>query len=160
MRGIHRSPVNSPHKWPVTRKSLNLMTSSCVYLVYIIYVSDDHTALQHNITLTMSAIASQITSPAIVCSTVYSGADQRKHQSSASLAFAWGIHRRPVNSPDKWSVTRKMFQFDDMIMHLFGLLHICFRWPYSIIHECRDHGEFQELSCYRLIKLDTQRCII
>ena len=35
----------------------------------------------------MGAMASQVTSPTIVYSTVYSGADQRKHQSSASLAF-------------------------------------------------------------------------
>ena len=35
----------------------------------------------------MSAIASQITSLTIVYSTVYSGTDQRKHQSSSSLAF-------------------------------------------------------------------------
>ena len=28
VRGIHRSPVNSPHKWPVTRKCFHLMTSS------------------------------------------------------------------------------------------------------------------------------------
>ena len=38
-----------------------------------------------------------------------SDADQRKRQSSASLAFVRGIHRGPVNSPHKWSVTRKMF---------------------------------------------------
>ena len=38
----------------------------------------------------MSAMASQITSLTIVYSTVYSGADQRKHQSSASLAFVLG----------------------------------------------------------------------
>ena len=65
----------------------------------------------------MSTMASQITSITNVYSTVYSGADQRKHQSSASLAFLWGIHRRPVNSPHKWPVTRKMFPFDDVIMH-------------------------------------------
>ena len=41
----------------------------------------------------MGAIASQITSLTIVYSTVYSGADQRKHQSSASLSFMRGIHR-------------------------------------------------------------------
>ena len=41
----------------------------------------------------MGAIAPQITSLTIVYSTVYSDADQRKHQSSASLAFVWGIHR-------------------------------------------------------------------
>ena len=38
----------------------------------------------------MSAIASQITSLMIVYSTVYSDADQRKHQSSAALAFVPG----------------------------------------------------------------------
>ena len=64
----------------------------------------------------MSAIASQITSLTIVYSTVYPSADQSKHQSSASLAFVWGIHRGPVNSPHKWPVTRKMFPFDDIIM--------------------------------------------
>ena len=64
----------------------------------------------------MDMIASQITSLAIVYSTVYSGTDQRKHQSSASLAFVRGIHRGPVNSPHKWPVTRKMFPFDDVIM--------------------------------------------
>ena len=64
----------------------------------------------------MSTITSQITSLAIVYSTVYSGTDQRKHQSSASLAFVWGIHRGPVNSPHKWPATRKMFPFDDDIM--------------------------------------------
>ena len=64
----------------------------------------------------MGAIASQITSLMIVYSTVYSDADQRKHQSSASLAFVWGIHRGPVNSPHKWPVTQKMFPFDDVIM--------------------------------------------
>ena len=57
--------------------------------------------------------ASQITSLTIVYSTVYSGADQETRQSPASLAFVWGIHRWPVNSPHKGPVTRKMFPFDD-----------------------------------------------
>ena len=65
----------------------------------------------------MSAITSQITSLTIVHSTVYSGADQRKYQSSASLAFVQGIHRWPVNTPHKGPVTRKMLPFDDVIMH-------------------------------------------
>ena len=64
----------------------------------------------------MGAMASQITSLTIVYSTVYSDADQRKHQSSALLAFVWGIHRGPMNSPHKWPVTRKMSPFDDVIM--------------------------------------------
>ena len=64
----------------------------------------------------MSTIASEITTLAIVYSTVYLGADQRKHQSSVSLAFVRGIHRGPVNSPHKWPVARTMFPFDDVIM--------------------------------------------
>ena len=55
----------------------------------------------------MSAMAFQITSLTIGCTTVNSGADQRKHQNSALLAFVREIHRGPVNSPHKWPVTRK-----------------------------------------------------
>ena len=50
----------------------------------------------HYTDVIMSTIASQITSLAVVYSIVYSGPDQRKHQSSASLAFVRGIHR------DRW----------------------------------------------------------
>ena len=64
----------------------------------------------------LGTIRSQITSLTIVYSIIYSDADQRKHQSSASLAFVRGIHRGPVNSPHKWPVTRKMCPFDDVIM--------------------------------------------
>ena len=66
----------------------------------------------------MDTMASQITSLTIVYSTVYSGADQRKHQSSASLAFVRRIYRGPVTSPHKWPVMRKMFPLDDVIMIL------------------------------------------
>ena len=44
----------------------------------------------------MSAMASQITSLMMDYSGIYSGADQRKHQSSVSLAFVWGTHRWPL----------------------------------------------------------------
>ena len=81
--------------------------------------------------LIMGTIVSQITSLTIVYSTVYSGADQRKHQSSASLAFVQGIHRGPVNSPHKWPVTRKMFPFDDVIMGQFGLNKNHRRGPFT-----------------------------
>ena len=70
----------------------------------------------HNSDVIKGAIASQITGLMIVYSIVYSDADKIKHQSSASLAFVWGMHRWPVNSPHKWPVTRKMFPFDDVIM--------------------------------------------
>ena len=63
----------------------------------------------HYTDVIMGAMASQITNLTIVYSIVYSDIDQRKHQSSASLAF--------VNSPHKLPVTRKMFPFDDVIMH-------------------------------------------
>ena len=53
----------------------------------------------HYVDVIMSAMASQITSLTIVNSTVYSGGDQIRHQSSASLAFVRGSHRGPVNSP-------------------------------------------------------------
>ena len=84
----------------------------------------------------MGAMASQITSLMIVYSSVYSGTDQRKYQSSESMAFVRGIHRGPVNSPHKGPVTRKMFPFYDVIMknsvcqeliiychHRWGLFH-------------------------------------
>ena len=63
----------------------------------------------HQSDVIMSAMASQITGGSIVCLTVCSGADQRKHQSSVSLTFVRGIHRSPVVSPHKGPVTRKVF---------------------------------------------------
>ena len=71
----------------------------------------------------MSAMASQITSLKIAYSTVCSGADQRKHQSSPSLASVRGIHRSPVNFPHKRPVTRRMFPFDDVIMWTRHVAH-------------------------------------
>ena len=81
----------------------------------------------HDNDVIMGTIASQITSLTIVYSTVYSDADQRKHQSYVLLAFVRGIHRGPVNSPHKWQVTRKMFQFDDVIRcwSLFMMMAWC-----------------------------------
>ena len=65
----------------------------------------------------MSAMASQITGVLSADSTVCSGANQRKHQSSASLAFVRGIQQGATGEPPhKGSVTRKMFPFDDVIM--------------------------------------------
>ena len=84
----------------------------------------------------MSVMASQITSLIIVYSTVYLGTDQRKDQSSASLAFVRGIHWWPVNSPHKGQVTWKMFPLDDIIMsrcpswflHCFVLFWLARYW--------------------------------
>ena len=57
---------------------------------------EDHPWITHYDDGIMTTMESQITSLTVVYSTVYSDADQRKHQSSASLAFVWGIHR------DRW----------------------------------------------------------
>ena len=72
----------------------------------------------------MNAVASQLTSRRIYYWIIYSGVDQRKHQSPASPAFARGIHRWPVNSPQKRLVTRKMFPFDDARSALLVLSHL------------------------------------
>ena len=85
----------------------------------------------------MTTMASQITSLTIVHSMVYSDADQRKHQSSASLAFVWGIHRWPVNSPHKGPVTWKMFPFDDVIMNIENKFVICIFIFTNDIHICQ-----------------------
>ena len=61
----------------------------------------DDDVLKHYSDVMMYAMASQITSLMSVYSTVYLGTDQRKHESSVSLAFVQGIHRWPVNSPHK-----------------------------------------------------------
>ena len=90
-----------------------------------------HVGFIHYTDVTMSPMASQITCLGIVYSTIYSGADQRKLQSSASLAFVRRIHWGPVNSPHRRPVTRKMFPFDDVIMytmphpHIYGLMQDC-----------------------------------
>ena len=57
----------------------------------------------------MSAMASGITDVSVVCSPICSREDQRKHQSSASLAFIRGIHRWPVDSLYKWPPMRSCF---------------------------------------------------
>ena len=81
----------------------------------------------------MGAIVSQITSFTIVYSTVYWGADQRKHQSSTSLAFVRGIHRSPVNSQHKWPVTRQMFPIDEVMISSTHNIQDCFTCSKAIV---------------------------
>ena len=73
----------------------------------------------------MTAMASQITSLMIVYSTVYSGAYQRKHRSSASLAFAWGIHR------DRWIPGTKG-QLRGKCFHL--MTSSCYQWSCFVLN--------------------------
>ena len=95
---------------------LCIIIDTWIYFTNNFFITIKVVAISHYNDVIMEAIASQITSLTIVYSIVCSDADQRKHQSSASLAFVWGIYREPVNSPHKWPVTRKMFPFDDVIM--------------------------------------------
>ena len=64
----------------------------------------------------MGAIASQITSLTTVYSAVYSDADQRNHQSPASLAF---VENAPGTGdfPTQRASHAEMFPFDDVIMY-------------------------------------------
>ena len=95
---------------------------SCNWKIYVVMSLRGHRTHYDDVIMTM--LASQITSLTVVYSIVYSGVNQREHQSSASLAFVREIHRGPVNFPHKWPVTRKMFPFDDVIM-LPRHVHVC-----------------------------------
>ena len=121
----------------------------------------------------MSAMASQITSLTIVYSTVYSGTHQRKHQSFTSLAFVRGIHRWPGNSPHKGPITRKMFPFDDVIMHpdpshhpiyLFPLFRSTSRHATDYImvtsYECLIYFSGQSIVCSKLIHANNKSGVI
>ena len=116
--GMRHFPIHSLEH----DNSINMSTLPSQYIVYesrynrlTRYGLD--VWVDHYDDVIMGAMASQITSLTIVYSIVYIGTDLRKHQSSASLAFVRGIHRGPVNSPHKGTITRKMFPFDDVIMH-------------------------------------------
>ena len=103
---IHISmPSRFDYCWSLELHKLNLYNTIMMGLPIIIIIprnmlmftliKDNNlpTSYRHYNDFIMSAMASQITSVSMVRSTVCSGADQRKHQSSASLAFVRGIHR-------------------------------------------------------------------
>ena len=124
-------------------------------------------AIFHYTDVIMSTMTSQITSLTIVYSTVYWGADQRKHQSSASLAFVQGIHRSTVNSLHKWPITCKMFADEWR-----RISHGCFRgfdvsWGYHIVSYWDIHLQFlgynifpnkYQFHAILLLKKSTFRC--
>ena len=92
------------------------------FLTIWLPVSSGHPLLPTLKSITVT-IASPITGVSIVCWAVCSGADQRTHESSASLVFVRGIYRWPVDSPHKGPVTRKMFAFDDVMHWCSDCLH-------------------------------------
>ena len=76
-----------------TSKTIHL---SCKQPPWYVLCHEIRQSYLHYDDVIMTTLASQITSLTVVYSIVYSGVDQRKHQSSASLAFVRGIHR------DRW----------------------------------------------------------
>ena len=75
-------------------------------------------SIRHYIDVIMTTVASQITSLTVVYLIVYSDADQRKHESSASLAIVRGIHR------DRW-IPRTKGQWRGKWSHLMTSSCIC-----------------------------------
>ena len=126
-RGVYSSPVHvhdgvgysraisQDCNWRLHRKCMQRCTGRSI--------------LAHYNDVIMTTVASQITSLRIVYSTVFSDADQRKNQSSASLAFVRGIHR------DRWIPRTKgqlRGKFDDVIMwrgYICRITH--FRFHYN-----------------------------
>ena len=92
----------------------------------------------------MSAVAPQITSLTIIYWTGHSGVDQRKHQSSASLAFVWEFTGHRWISRTK-GVTRKIFPFDDGIM-MYEIVHW---WSNDIFSQMQKI--FVQISCHEFI---------
>ena len=73
-----------------------LIPFDCMWQIIVVREVPNMNILTHYSDVIMGTMASQITSLTIVYSTDYSDADQRKHQSSVSLAFVRRIHRGPV----------------------------------------------------------------
>ena len=92
----------------------------------------------HYTDVIMTTIASQITSLTVVYSTVYSDADQSKHQSSASLAFVWRSHR------DRW-IPHTKGQLRGKWFHLMTsswndhTVSVCFSGNYSHLWICESY---------------------
>ena len=97
-------PINYRRVWETRWMAITMPT-------YPTWPDTDSMTLWHYNDIIMTTIASQITSLTVAYSTLYSDADQRKHQSSASLAFVWGIHR------DQW-IPRTKGQLRGKCFHL------------------------------------------
>ena len=103
-----------------------LLTISQHFAVYYWVLNRRQAIIWHYTDVIMGTIASQITHLTIVYSSVYSGADQRKHQSSASQAFVWGIHR------DRWIPYTKG-QLRGKCFHLMTS-----SWSEPLMNQCTD----------------------
>ena len=109
---------NSGILWCKARGRMLRSQTALVQFLLMIMTYDPFVVSMHYSDVMMSTMASQITIVSSVCSTVCSDADQRKYQSSTSLALCEGNSPVTGDSPHKGLVTRRMFPFDDVIMDI------------------------------------------
>ena len=111
------SPVCAPSQWETALQ--------CNAFPHWLGAYMPHSASMHYNHVIMGAIASQIAGASVVYSTVYSGSDQRKHQSSACVAFVC-----------KGPVARKMFPFDGVIMDCITVVDV---WSIGLLWKLQSH---------------------
>ena len=131
---VQQRNIKAPHYWPFVneRNHLQSMVSLYAESVFMFVATSSaqsetsflfpnsksgySTVLltNHYSEIIISTMTSQVTGVSAICST----ADQRKYESTVSLAFVRRIHWWPVDSPHKGPVMQKMFPFDDVLMHI------------------------------------------
>ena len=131
-----RDPESHRQNPPISNHNNIQLRSGRVHVIFIgmnLYsngtqINKTNIMILHYCDAIMGRVASQITSLTIVYTTVYSDADQSKHQSSASLAFVWGIHR------DRW-IPRTKGQLRGKCFHLMTSSWFCMEqiWKHVIL---------------------------
>ena len=122
-RNTELTTIYRIYKTPKATKTTKMIATQMLFEIQVIQADGE---IMHYTDVIMTTMTSEITSLTVVYSTVYSDADQRKHQSSASLAFLWGIHR------DRW-MPRTKGQLRGKYFHLmtssWSQICIChYRW--------------------------------
>ena len=121
---IIRSPYNSQR---VPTIAGNLLEASCLEATIMlnrlfseVTIFNAHLGVTEALRIRqMTVMASRITGQSSVCTTFGSNKQQKNIKGPRYWSSVMGIHRRPVDSPHKWQVTRKMFPFDDIIMDCY-----------------------------------------
>ena len=137
LRGIHRSPVDSPHKGPVTRKMFPFddvimkATQEANGSAAIPWIDSVTTPTYDRWPDTMSwahycGVSNHQTDDCLL-----NHLSRRRSKKTSKLRVVRGVYRSPVNSPHKWPVTRKMFPFYDVIMPLWLIIHYIYRIEYT-----------------------------
>ena len=137
---VGNSPVNSSQERPVMRKLFPfddvIMQTILHKNIHLVIVKNKEKASIRRtmstrnipITVTSYAMVTQITGDSIVCSTVCSGTNQRKHRSW----YLWG-----ESTGHRWTSDQEMFPFDNVIMTEV----ICWRSPekHTLIQLATEH---------------------